>query len=100
MSQITGVGWGWVTFLKSGFAKSLQLHSGPHLGSGQVLDTETPPKERPRLPVNLLAFEAEVEGSCVRSYVGSPGDDGRGRVLRELRQLNIHPSLGPPRAVC
>ena len=29
--------------LLGGLGKSLQLHSGPHLGSGQVLDTKSPP---------------------------------------------------------
>ena len=35
------------------------------------------------LPVNSLTFKAEVEGSCVRSYVGSLRDNGRDSVLRE-----------------
>ena len=35
------------------------------------------------VPADPLAFKAEVEGSCVGSYVGSPRDDGRGSVLRE-----------------
>ena len=37
------------------------------------------------VPEDLLAFKAEVEGSCVRSYVRSHRDDGKGSVLREPR---------------
>ena len=37
------------------------------------------------LPVKLLSFQAEVEGSCVHSYVTSPAVDGKGGVLREPR---------------
>ena len=37
----------------------------------------------PQLPVDPLAFKAEVVGSCITSYVGSPRDDGRGSVLWE-----------------
>ena len=67
--------------------KSFKLHSGPHLGSPSA-DTE----QTPRLPVDPLAFKAEVEGSCVRSYVGSPRDDVRGGMLREpTSSIFIHP---------
>ena len=38
-----------------------------------------------QLPLERLSFEAEVEGSCVRCYVTSPGVDGKGGVLWEPR---------------
>ena len=68
--------------------KSFKLHSRPHLGSWHSTHAE----QTPRLPVDPLAFKAEVEGSCVRSYVGSPRDDVRGDMLREpTSSIFIHP---------
>lgn len=71
---------------REGLGNSLQLHSGPHLGSGQVRYT-TSAEQTLLLPTALLALEAEKEEHCIRSYVGSlrggAGAGGRDSMLRE-----------------
>lgn len=70
-----------------GWESPFQLHSGPHLGSGRVLDTKSPPNGR---CAYRSIRQSGSGGSCVRGP-GSP-DDGVGQRATEPRSSKY---IGP-----
>ena len=80
---------------REGLGNSLQLHSGPHLGSGRVQHTISA-EQTLQLPVALLASEAEKRGPAyVRTWgflgAGQGQEAGAGRYRNPVVQYPSSP---------